>query len=45
MPKVGTKEYPYTAEGVKQAKKAAKKTGKPMKNRNKGKGTKTADAY
>jgi len=45
MPKVGNKHFAYTEAGVKAAKKAAKKTGKPMKTRNKGKGTKTAAAY
>ena len=31
MPKVGMKEYPYTAKGMAMAKAEAKKTGKPMK--------------
>jgi hypothetical protein len=31
MPKVGGKEYPYTAKGMAMAKAAAKKTGKKMK--------------
>jgi hypothetical protein len=31
MPKVGMKEFPYTAKGMKAAKAEAKKTGKPMK--------------
>ena len=31
MPKVGMKEFPYTAKGMAMAKKEAKKTGKPMK--------------
>lgn len=30
MPKVGKKAYPYTPAGVKAAKTAAAKTGKPM---------------
>ncbi len=30
MPKVGKKEYPYTAKGKAAAKKAAAKTGKKM---------------
>ena len=30
MPKVGGKEYPYTAKGMAMAKMAAKKTGKKM---------------
>jgi hypothetical protein len=37
MPKVGKKEYPYTAAGMKAAKKAAKKTGKKMTKKSKGK--------
>ena len=45
MPKVGNKEYPYTAEGMKAAKKAAKKTGKSMKVKHKGKGAKPAMDY
>jgi hypothetical protein len=28
MPKVGSKKFPYTAAGMKAAKKASKKTGK-----------------
>jgi hypothetical protein len=32
MPKVGNKEYPYTPAGKAAAKKAAAKTGKPVKN-------------
>jgi hypothetical protein len=35
MPKVGKKEFPYTAKGKAAAKKYAKKTGKKVK---KGKG-------
>jgi hypothetical protein len=31
MPKVGMKEFAYTAAGMKAAKMEAKKTGKPMK--------------
>ena len=31
MPKVGKKEFPYTAKGMAMAKEAAKKSGKPMK--------------
>jgi hypothetical protein len=31
MPKVGNKEYPYTPAGKAAAKKAASKTGKPVK--------------
>jgi hypothetical protein len=31
MPKVGMKEFAYTAKGMKAAKMEAKKTGKPMK--------------
>jgi len=30
MPKVGKKEFPYTAKGMAMAKKEAKKTGKKM---------------
>ena len=30
MPKVGTKKYPYTPAGVKQAMQASKKSGKKM---------------
>lgn len=32
MPTVGGKKYPYTKKGKAAAKKAAKKTGKKMKN-------------
>jgi hypothetical protein len=31
MPKVGKKEFAYTAKGMAMAKMEAKKTGKPMK--------------
>ena len=31
MPKVGTKHYPYTEKGKAAAKKAAARTGMPMK--------------
>ncbi len=31
MPKVGKKKYPYTAEGKKAAKKAAKRSGLKLK--------------
>jgi hypothetical protein len=31
MPRVGGKEYPYTKAGIAAAKKAAAKSGKPMK--------------
>jgi len=31
MPKVGMKEFAYTAKGMAMAKAEAKKTGKPMK--------------
>jgi len=31
MPKVGKKEFPYTAKGMAMAKVVAKKTGKPTK--------------
>jgi hypothetical protein len=31
MPKVGNKNYSYGAKGMAAAKKASKKTGKPMK--------------
>jgi hypothetical protein len=31
MPMVGKKEFPYTKKGKADAKKTAKKTGKPMK--------------
>jgi hypothetical protein len=37
MPKVGKKEFPYTAKGMAMAKAEAKKTGKSMKS---GKGKK-----
>lgn len=30
MPKVGNKKFAYTPKGMEMAKKAAKKTGKPM---------------
>lgn len=36
MPTVGKKKYPYTKKGMAAAKKAAKKTGKPMKKKKKG---------
>ena len=36
MPKVDGKEYPYTEEGMKDAKKAAKASGKKMKYHNPG---------
>lgn len=32
MPMVGKKKFPYTKEGKKKAKAAAKKSGKPMRN-------------
>jgi hypothetical protein len=35
MPKVGKKEFPYTAKGMAMAKAAAKKSGKPMKKKGK----------
>lgn len=35
MPKVGKKEYPYTAAGMKAAKKAATKSGKKMTSKSK----------
>ena len=35
MPKVGKKEFPYTAAGMKAAKKAAKKSGKKMTSKSK----------
>ena len=31
MPKVGKKHYPYTKKGKTAARKAAKRTGKPMR--------------
>jgi hypothetical protein len=31
MPKVGNKHYAYTPQGIKAAKKAAKKKGTPLK--------------
>ena len=31
MPKVGKKTFPYTAKGMKAAKAAARKAGKPMR--------------
>jgi hypothetical protein len=33
MPTVGKKKFPYTKSGKAAAKKAAKKTGKPMKKK------------
>lgn len=33
MPQVGKKKYSYTKEGMAQAKKEAKKTGMPVKNK------------
>jgi|TARA_B100001057_G_scaffold205823_1_gene206503 hypothetical protein len=33
MPTVGKKKFPYTKAGKAAAKKAAKKTGKPMKKK------------
>ena len=36
MPKVGKKEYPYTAKGMAMAKAEAKKTGKKMMTGKKG---------
>ena len=33
MPQVGNKKFKYTKEGVAQAKKEAKKTGAPVKNK------------
>jgi len=38
MPKVGKKKYPYTAEGKKSAKKAAKRKGLRIMSRPKTKG-------
>lgn len=35
MPKVGRKEFPYTAKGKKAAKAFAKRTGRKMKTRKK----------
>jgi len=35
MPKVGKKDYPYTAKGRAAAKRAAKRTGKKMVKRRK----------
>ncbi len=35
MPNVAGKEYSYTKKGMAAAKKAAKKTGMPIKNKNK----------
>jgi hypothetical protein len=35
MPKVGQKKYPYTTKGVKQAKAAAARTGKPVRRKGK----------
>jgi hypothetical protein len=37
MPKVGKKEFPYTAKGMAMAKAEAKKRGVPMKNKKKSK--------
>ena len=37
MPKVGNKEFIYSPAGVKAAKKAAKRTGKPVRMHPKGK--------
>lgn len=37
MPKVGKKEYPYTAKGMAMAKAEAKKTGMKMKTGKKAK--------
>ncbi len=36
MPKVGKKEFPYTAKGMADAKKESKKTSKPVKKAKKG---------
>lgn len=33
MPRVGGKHYPYTPAGMKAAKKAAKKSGKPLRKK------------
>lgn len=33
MPQVGKKHYSYTKEGMAKAKKEAKKTGQPVKNK------------
>ena len=33
MPTVGKKKFPYTTKGKAAAKKAAKKTGKPVKKK------------
>ena len=35
MPTVNGKKYPYTRSGMSAAKKAAKKSGKPMTNKRK----------
>jgi hypothetical protein len=35
MPKVGKKDYAYTAKGLKQAKAAAARTGKPVRRKGK----------
>ena len=32
MPKIGEKEYPYTEEGMEEAKKESMETGIPMSN-------------
>jgi len=37
MPKVGKKEFPYTAKGMAMAKAEAKKSGVKMKNKKKSK--------
>lgn len=37
MPKVGKKEFPYTAKGMAMAKAEAKKSGVKMKNKKKNK--------
>ena len=37
MPMVGNKKYAYTAKGMKEAEKAAKKTGKKMTTKSYGK--------
>jgi hypothetical protein len=36
MPKVGGKKYPYTAAGRAAAKRASKRTGKPVTKKKKG---------
>lgn len=35
MPKVGKQKFSYTKEGMKKAKAASKKSGKPVKKRSK----------